>query len=93
MKALKSIFTLVVLVIVSMVTVIAFAADPAAVAAPAPVSLVGWFSSNEVPILKLALALSEFLALFKVFQGNGILDTIIKGLRALYVSKSSTSGQ
>lgn len=67
-------------------SIVAFAAESAiaVIAAPVPApTLFSWFNANSVPILALALVISELLATIPGFQGNGILDTIIKALRAL----------
>lgn len=87
---MKTLIRLVILMALTLATAVAFAATPDA--APAAPTFLGWFTANENGLLKFALALSEFLALFKVFQGNGILDTIIKGLKALYEAKSGERG-
>lgn len=69
---------------------VAFAADPAAVApldsgniAAAEPSIALWIKAYLPIILGVALAISEGLAVIPQFQGNGLLDTIIKSLRAL----------
>jgi len=45
--------------------------------------VVDWFQANLTLILSLALAVSELLAVTPRFKGNGILDSIIKGLKYL----------
>lgn len=62
------------------VSAVAFAADPAPVAA---VGFLDWFKQNSGAVLGFALALSEILSLIPAFKGNGILDTIIKALQAM----------
>lgn len=65
-------------------------ADPGTVAATVPAavqpdpSIVAWFSLYKAYIFAAALALSELLAVTPWFKGNGLLDTIIKGLKMLY---------
>ncbi|KAB0668928.1 hypothetical protein F6V30_13910 [Oryzomonas sagensis] len=80
---------LLVTMLVACMAVAAFGADPVAVVAPAtvtPAATVGfldWFKQNTSLVLGVALALSELLAAIPAFKGNGILDSIIKGLVAL----------
>lgn len=64
-------------------------ADPGTAAATAPAasqpdpSIVAWFSLYKAYIFAAALALSELLAVTPWFKGNGLLDTVIKGLKML----------
>lgn len=60
----------------------AFGADAVAPVVAAP-SFMAWMQAHTTEIFGLALIISEFLALIPGFQGNGILDTIIKALRVL----------
>lgn len=78
---MKTIFTVLMLMVVAF-TVPAMAADAAPAAATAP-SFMAWLQANTTLILGLALAISELLAAIPAFNGNGILDTIIKALQAL----------
>lgn len=64
-------------------TTVAFGADAAPAAVPASTGIFAWFQSNTNAVIVVALAVSEFLSLIPAFQGNGILDTIIKALKAL----------
>jgi hypothetical protein len=80
---MKKIFLFMV-VCVAMLVGVCFGADVVAVApAPAPVGFLDWFKANTPAVLGVALALSELLSLIPAFKGNGILDTIVKGLKAL----------
>ena len=67
------------------------AADPATAPAvipavpatvPAP-SIIDWFTLYKAYIFGAALAISELLGVTPWFKGNGIMDTIIKGLKLL----------
>lgn len=53
-----------------------------AIAAQSP-SIMTWIMSNSAAIFGVCLAISEFMALIPGFQGNGILDAIIKALTVL----------
>ncbi len=53
---------------------------PAAAAAP---SLVAWFQANQVYVYGALLAISELLGVVPQFQGNGVIDTIIKAIKLL----------
>lgn len=90
---MKRIISLLVLIALTIITALAFAADPPATAAAVPVpstSFMAWFSVNENAILKFALSVSEFLGVFTMFKGNGILDSIVKGLKALSPAAATT---
>lgn len=80
-------FTLLLICLFVCFAAIAGAVDAAPVAAAVPVApVVGfldWFKQNTAAVLGAALALSELLSLVPQFQGNGILDSITKALRAL----------
>lgn len=65
-----------------LVLVLAFPLLGEAAAEPQPV-VADWFQTNLTLILSLALAVSELLAVTPWFKGNGILDSIIKGLKYL----------
>lgn len=62
---------------------LAFGADVVPVAVPAQTGVISWFQANTNAVLYMALVISEVMALIPGFQGNGILDTIIKALQAL----------
>lgn len=49
----------------------------------ASVGVMEWVMMNKIAVLTLLLAISEFLALIPGIQGNGILDSIIKLLKAV----------
>jgi hypothetical protein len=68
---------------------LAAAHQPAVDAAP---SILDWFKANLPAILGVALAISEALSVTPWFQGNGILDSIVKSLKFL-TSKQSTGNQ
>ncbi|BDV42423.1 hypothetical protein GURASL_13460 [Geotalea uraniireducens] len=74
---------------------LALAADPVAAATPVvtpgvpQASLFAWFRQNLVYVLGVALAISELLGVIPTFQGNGVLDSIIKSLKFL-ISKTTT---
>lgn len=85
-RFISLLFTIACLCIVT----VACAADPAAVVpldagniAAAKPSFMAWVTANLPIILGVALALSEALAVIPQFQGNGLLDTVIRSLRAL----------
>ena len=69
---------------------VCFAAPDTAVIVYQPPTLMAWFTVNEKVIMRLALSISEFLALFKFFQGNGILDTFIKAGKSLTATQDSS---
>jgi hypothetical protein len=87
---MKRFINLFILAVLTLCTVAAFAADPVT-AVPAAPTFLGWFSANENGILKFALSISEFMGLFSAFKGNGLLDTFVKGLQALYDAKNSAA--
>ena len=81
---MKKFFLFLALVVV-FVAAVCFGADavvPAAAAVPA-VGFMDWFKQNATAVIGAALALSEVLSLIPAFQGNGILDTIIKALKVM----------
>jgi hypothetical protein len=85
MKKLISVL-FVCLLSIMIVAGVVFGADavvPVVATAAASTTLLGWFQANSVAVLTLALVISEFLGLIPAFQGNGILDTIIKALKVL----------
>lgn len=88
MKRFIALFTFIILTIVAAVCFGADAAVPPV--APTP-SLLGWFKANEAVILAAALGISELLSLIPGFKGNGVLDTIIKALRALSQKNDTTA--
>ncbi|MDA8413008.1 MAG: hypothetical protein M0023_04380 [Desulfobacteraceae bacterium] len=84
MKSLKSLFCFTLIVLVCAVT--AFAADPVATVAVAPiatVSILDWFKQNSAAIFGALFAISEVLGAIPGFKGNGIFDTIVKALSIL----------
>lgn len=87
MKKLFSVLMSVIFVMLCMAFVFICQAADTAAAAETSQSLVEFFSTNAVIILGAALAVSEVLALIPALKGNGILDSIIKGLQTLIALK------
>lgn len=84
----RAIYLVIALAIALLYAVAAIAAPEAAAVVP-PESLFVWVQANEKVLLRFALGVSEFLALFKAFQGNGIVDTFIKAIKLLQVQTES----
>ena len=84
---MKRIFLVLLVVWMMLFVTIAFAAE--AVTPAASQSLFDWLTVNAAIILGAALAVSEALALIPAFQGNGILDTIIKFLKLIMAKKAA----
>lgn len=78
-----------VLYLVFAISISVFAEDAASTATSTDVFT--WFAINGAAVLGVLLAISELLALMPWFKGNGILDSIIKGLKFLGASKPNGS--
>jgi len=81
MKTVRLILSLMLIIICT--AALALGADVAPIVAVPSPSILDWFAVNKAVIFGAALAISELLSLIPGFQGNGILDTIKKGLALL----------
>ena len=59
----------------------------------APITFTSWLQDNLVYVLGFLLALSELMSVTPWFKGNGLLDSIIKGLsKMLGKNRSGSEG-
>jgi len=78
-KSLALISTLIVCLIVAVAPCVA----GQAATTTTDTGAIAWITANSAAIFGLLLAISEFMALIPGLKGNGILDSIIKTLKAL----------
>jgi len=79
---MKRLIAFIVFAAVLTIATLSGAADQAATTTT-DTGAIAWITANSAAIFGLLLAISEFMALIPGLKGNGILDSIIKTLKAL----------